>query len=291
MDYMNDEYAGISVRKYPVSIFHYENDSKIEKTTIKGRADNISSPGEKPLATALYKYGFMNLDVMKKNIANTGHKRLDVAKTLEKMQKQGKVEKYTVWHGGDRANLDIYTLTSEFEETLGKSRDSIYKKDMKDIPYILENLALCQWHNSLLSSIRASTEIMYNQTKCCTCGFVVVPSVIRIKVGKCGVHLCAVPVNRNNHLKNLKNFVVNLVRLNRYFEENQGKYRSYLIVLLCESVSQIEDLVKLLSVMKETKEMDLLYTIDMATYSGEPLDSIFRVERTLGRADLSLVRL
>lgn len=273
----------------PVSIFHYDENMHIKETTIKGETDSNSSPGEKPVTAALYKYGFMNLYLIQKNINKNGHKNLNVSKVLLKMQRQGKVKKYTIIHDeGSEANLDVYILSPDYEQKM-KMNTSIYKKDMQDISYILESMVLCQWHNSLLSE-DGCTEVLYNCKKCCSSGFVMIPSIIRYTTGKQSIYVCGVPINRNNYLQNLRFFVANLTYIHQYLDENKNRYQNYLIILLGESVNQIEELAKLLLVIKETKDMDLVFTIDMATYLVNPLKNLYSIKRMQGGSEITLMK-
>lgn len=274
----------------PATIFFYDENTYIKETTISGETDNCISPGERPVAAALNKYGFMNKNLIQKNLSINGHKRLNAEKILKKMQKQGKIKKYTIYHGGSAlADLDTYTLNEECGQ-INESDQVYYKINTLDIPYILENMALCQWHYGLLSDTTRCKEIMYNQIKSCSQGFVVIPSIVKTKVGKCDVYLCAVPVKRKKDTNSLRHFVIKLILINQYFIENRSKYRSYMIVLLGESINQIEELAKLLSAMKETKDMDVLFTIDMATIN-DPLKNLYRINRTKNNSEIMLIKI
>ena len=279
------------MEKIPVSIFHLEKNTHIEETTINGETDGNRAPGERPVITALHKYGFMNKNLIQKNLIIYGHKKINAGKVLLKMQKQGKIRKYTISHDeSSLADLDIYTLNDDYRQ-MGKREQADYKRDMQDIAYILENMALCQWHNGLLSNSFRCKEILYNRIKYCSAGSVVIPSIIKVKMERKSIYLCAVPENRANTAESLRAFIIKLIFINQYLADNRSMYPSYLIVLIGESIKQIEERAKLLSMMKETREMDIIFTIDMATSMDDPLKNIYNIRRAENSSELIRIRI
>lgn len=286
----------------PVSIYSYDKELTIEKTTKK--KDSFKGPETPPFAgaveRALLKYGVLNMDMLGHAFYRYGQrKRVDIKKVMESLQKMGRVDKYTIKHPSrTRADVDIYTLSDDvWQEYMQKRKEkSLFKRDFTDIPYLMESLAAAQWHISVLyNSIRFKkefTELMFNRPQITQEGMVQIPSLIRLKYfSKKGMYLCGIPVNRNYDLSSLKKFICRVAKIDHYFTENADKYYSYVLIILCESVSQVEEVSKLFEVMEETKYLRLLYTIDMVTAKINPLMHLYDVERSSGRAELTLVEL
>ncbi len=286
----------------PVSIFSYDKELTIEKTTKK--KDSFKEPEKPPFAGTverlLLKYGILNLDMLCHAFYRYGqNKRIDLKKVVECLQKMGRIDKYTIRHPSrTRADVDIYTLRDDiWQEYIQKRKEKpLFKRNFSDIAYLMESLAVAQWHISVLSNNvrfkKEFTELMFNHPQITQEGMVQIPSLIRLKYfSKKGMYLCGIPVNRNYDLASLKKFICRVAKIDRFFLENADKYYSYIIIILCESVSQIEEVSKLFEVMEETKYLRLLYTIDMVTAKINPLMHLYEVERASGRAELTLVEL
>lgn len=285
----------------PVSIFSYDEDLYIEKTTKK--RDSFKEPEKPPCDYAiqriLYKYGFANLEMITRTLALRGNRRVDAKMAVECLQKLGKVDKYTIHHPSrTRADIDIYTLSDGvWEEFIEKRKEKpLFKRDFKDIPYLMECLAAAQWHISVLANTKRfkkeCTELMFNHPQITDEGIIQIPSLIRVKYArKKGMFVCGIPVNRNYDLASLKKFIVKVAKIDNYFMENADRYYSYVLIIICESVSQIEEVSKLFEVMEETKFLHLLYTIDMVTSKIDPLTHLYEVERHSGKANITLVEL
>lgn len=290
---------GDKMYNVPVSIFSYDENLYIKKTS--KRKDKSNEVGKAPCGYAiqriLYKYGYANLEMITKALALKEIYRVDVKKSLEIMQMLETVEKFTIYNSEKtRADIDVYTLSEAVWEEMGEKRKekALYKRNFGDIPYLMECLAATQWHISILYNRKKNkkecTELMFNHPQITSEGIVQIPSLIRIKyTKKKGIFICGIPINRNYNLLSLKKFIVRVAKIDRYFIENADKYYSYAIVIICESLSQIEEVSKLFEVMEETKFLQLFYTIDMITSNTNPLSHVYEVKRHSGKASITLV--
>ena len=170
---------------------------------------------------------------------------------------------------------------------------SVFKYDMSDIPYILEHLSISQWHISVLEGKGAKEVMLYKQIS--SQGFIAqLPSLIefRSRLGK-KMNLCAIPVPKGVHKQDLGRLFTNVITIDRYLSERRERFRSYVIVLICESQNQIDEVSRLLFEMAETKETYILYSIDMMSSDDEfdPLSVIYDVSRAEGEIELGVVRL
>lgn len=277
------------------SRFAYTDKCSIEDTTLKlPPENNVPAIGCKIITEILYQYGYLNLQQIQRLLEHMGHKSIMAKKSLRKMQEQGQVKKYTIGFGEeDVADIDIYMLTPSFrrEQEKNEKHKSIHRFDMDNIPYILENLSISQWHIGIMGQyVKAE---MYNHRVSVDDEVVTIPSLIRYRtpLGH-SIHICGMPMCKGKDKGSLAHFIAKLVLVNNYFMDNPDKYRSYVIVIVCESEAQIEDISKLLKAIRETSGMFLLYTIDTVTNEGnDPLSLLYSVDREDGRADLSIISL
>ena len=145
------------------SRYAYDKNCDIALTTIQGDAiNNVPSPFEDMVIGVLQKYGFLTLPLLQRaiDLQNKG-KAINAQKAVNKMQKQGKVEKYTISYPTDDPDNDVYILSEEIR--LERGSKSIFRFDMSNIPYILEHLSLAQWHISVLEGAGSKETALYKQ--------------------------------------------------------------------------------------------------------------------------------
>ncbi len=273
------------------SRFSYDEGCTITETT-EQTDEKPSSPatGEKVIVSMLKKYGFLTLPLISKNI-ELSHRTINAKKSIKKMQQRGLVKKYTITYtDDDTADIDVYVLTEEGLEISGESPERPYRTDMGNIPYILENLSIAQWHMAALSA-RKVQEVMYQHTVRTSGNIVMLPSLIRYKtnIGK-SLYLCGVPIEKGIHRKDLGRFITKILLINSYLASNPNKYKSYIMVISCESQRQIEEIAEILSGINETREIYFMYTIDSITADDgiNPLQMLYDVEK---RGDTYTARL
>lgn len=274
------------------SLYSYEVGTTIEDTTNQEEPkNNIPATGEKVIVATIRKYGFLTAPLVQRAINLNDHSTINVLKSLKKMQQQGKAEKYTITFPSERQDIDVYVLSPKMRQISGQK--SVFKYDMSDIPYILEHLSISQWHISVLEGKGAKEVMLYKQIS--SQGFIAqLPSLIefRSRLGK-KMNLCAIPVPKGVHKQDLGRLFTNVITIDRYLSERRERFRSYVIVLICESQNQIDEVSRLLFEMAETKETYILYSIDMMSSDDEfdPLSVIYDVSRAEGEIELGVVRL
>ena len=274
------------------SLYSFEVGAKITDTTIDTEPrNNIPPTGEKTIIPTIRKYGFITAPLLQRAIALFDHKTINVLKSLTKMQQQGKVEKYTIEFPSDRQDIDIYILSPSVRNISGAK--AVFKYDMSDIPYILEHLAVSQWHISVLEGKNAKEIMLFKQIK--SGGFIAqLPSLIefRNRLNK-RMSLCAIPIPKGVHKQDLGRLFTNLITIDRFLSERKERFRAYVLVLLCESQSQIDEVSKILTEMAETKEIYILYSIDMmgSDDTFDPLSVMYDVTRRDGEIELGIIRL
>ena len=274
------------------SLYSYEVGTTIEDTTNQEEPkNNVPATGEKVIMATIRKYGFLTAPLVQRAINLNDHSTINVLKSLKKMQQQGKAEKYTITFPSERQDIDVYVLSPKMRQISGQK--SVFKYDMSDIPYILEHLSISQWHISVLEGKGAKEVMLYKQIS--SQGFIAqLPSLIefRSRLGK-KMNLCAIPVPKGVHKQDLGRLFTNVITIDRYLSERRERFRSYVIVLICESQNQIDEVSRLLFEMAETKETYILYSIDMMSSDDEfdPLSVIYDVSRAEGEIELGIVRL
>ena len=274
------------------SLYSYEVGTTIEDTTNQEEPkNNVPATGEKVIVATIRKYGFLTAPLVQRAINLDDHSTINVLKSLKKMQQQGKAEKYTITFPSERQDIDVYVLSPKMRQISGQK--SVFKYDMSDIPYILEHLSISQWHISVLEGKGAKEVMLYKQIS--SQGFIAqLPSLIefRSRLGK-KMNLCAIPVPKGVHKQDLGRLFTNVITIDRYLSERRERFRSYVIVLICESQNQIDEVSRLLFEMAETKETYILYSIDMMSSDDEfdPLSVIYDVSRAEGEIELGIVRL
>lgn len=278
------------------SRFSYVEDCYIEKTTImaKIKPKNEAS-GEQKILEYLAKYGFLNLKMIE-NLLHLHKSRIkEPANSLIKMQQRGLINKYTIYYPDrDIANIDLYCLSMKSRQKFNAEKKNIYpiyKYDMKNIPYLLENLCIAQWHITVASK-KGAKEILYNRRIDTKYGITTINSIVKFRasIGK-NINLCTIPVVKGKNKKDLGKFIAKITMIDSYMRINKDQYPSYLIAIVCESESQIEDVSKILSEIRETKGLYILYSIDSITADIErdPLEMMYEVERTVGQTKTQIL--
>ena len=274
------------------SIYSYEVGTTITDTTCTDSPqDNRPATGEKVIIPTIRKYGFLSAPLIQRAININGHKTINVKKSLHKMQQQGKVEKFTISFPSERQDIDVYVLTKKVREQIGSK--SIFRYDMTDIPYILEHLSISQWHIAVLEEKNSKEIMLYKQIK--SKGFIAqLPSLIefKTKLGK-KMNICAIPVPKGVHKQDLGRLLTNVITIDGFLAERNAKIKSYLIVIICESQTQIDEVSRLLKEMAETSELYILYSIDMMSADDkfDPLSILYEVTRSHEEIELGVFSL
>ena len=107
------------------------------------------------------------------------------------------------------------------------------------------------------------------------------------------MYICGVTAPKGIHKEDLGRFLTRIITIDSYLARNSHRFRSYVIVIICESESQIEEVSLILKNMAETQELYILYTLDLITGDEEvdPLTMIYEVDRTIGETKLNVLKL
>lgn len=284
----------------PVSRFTFTRSCKIYEITPQDEpVTNTPAVGEEPIKKALYKFGFLTANLLKRYMRLRGNKAIDVNKSLKVMFNQKKIWRYTIEYDDEfTSNIDVYRLSQKEEEILRKKgrHKPIYRFDMKNTPYILTNLACVQWHLTMLEY--KAKEVMYNNRVHISdknTQPIVVPSLCRYRSKRTrkSMVVCNIPAVKGMRKRDIGMFLRQISQLNDYFIANPAKYNAYIIVITCCSENQIEDISKLLEAITETKGLFVLYSIETQSQEGgiNPMACLYRVVREQDKTTLKLVDL
>lgn len=280
------------MKRISPSLYSYENDCSIIETTINNEPqDNKPSRGETIVITILKKYGFLTTSLIQRLMNLNGHAKLNALKILRKMQQQKKIQKFTITFNSDRQDINVYVLPRKIRME-NKVRNQ-YKYDMTDIPYILEHLSVAQWHISVLEGSKAKEIFIFKKIN--QNGYIAqIPSLIEIRT-RIGtrMYLCALPIPKGIYKQDLGSFFTNIITIDKYLGARKDRFKAYVIVLICESESQIEEVSLMLREMGETKEIYILYSIDVMTSEEnlDPLKIMYDVDRAEGETKLEVCKL
>ena len=176
---------------------------------------------------------------------------------------------------------------------IGKAKRIIHDYNMANIPQVLEKLVLCQWHLKMLKNRRAK-EIMFNRHVDSGKIRVCVPSLVKVRTRlNRPLYLCAVPVAKGRKRESVASFVAQIAFLTGYFAENRRRFPSCVLVILCESERQIEDVSRLMEKVSQTKDLYLLYAIDSLVSDTDvnPLEMLYSVSRLDTMCAMNLVKI
>lgn len=268
--------------RYALTLFTYNPEIRIKETTKTKDpgAPEISDThavGEKHITTVIAMYGFLNLNHIERCLVMDGHTKIDAKKSLEKMQRTGRVKKYTLsLENSDKQDVDIYILPKKIRDRLKEKGMKLipYRYDMDNIPYILEHLSLVQWHISVIEH-RGISESAYNWRVALDDGRIAMVPSLTARGIKRKFYLCAFPAPRDMHNESLARFITNIFLVDSYFKENVARFRRYAFILICEDDKQAEDLCRYLSGIKETAGLFFLYTNDTMTLDSDPLSMLY----------------
>ena len=280
----------------PPSRFSYELSCTIKKTSIKTEepTKNKEIIGSKTIISIFAKYGFLNLDLIRRTLKLKKH-RINANKTLKNMILEGIVDKYTIFYGNNHPNNDVYVLSTKGRSllTTREMRHSIYRYDMSNIPYILEKLAIAQWHISVLE--HSGIEVMYNHRVHYSNNIVIIPSLNIFRLSRIGhkIHIATVCAPQGIYKKDLGRFVTQVVKISQYLNQNRDRYRSFILCVVCRSKNHLEDISNLLSKIRETRSIYILYSIDTVTadYALDPLAELFEVKNEKNTTQTTIVSL
>ena len=205
------------------------------------------------------------------------------------MQQRGIVKKYTIFPDtGD--NISIHFLSDKVRQRYPDL--SGYRYDMTDIAYIMEHLAIAQWEIGLLTN-KTARECMYEKVVRSNDRTVKIPCLHRFKnTFDRNIHIAAVPVSRSHNPDGLRKFLVHLDDIRAYLEDNSDKYKSSQIVIICESMRQIEDVCRMLSRIIDLSAYYFLYSTDAITSDTDPFSMLYGAEhKENGNVELSLISL
>lgn len=274
------------------SVYSYEKSATIEETTNRAAPNNNVPPtGENVIVPIIRKYGFITAPLIQRILNIYHHKTINALKSLIKLQQQGKVQKYTIKFPSDRQDIDVYILSPEMRMMSGQK--SVFKYDMTDIPYILEHLVASQWHISVLEGKNAKEVMLFKQIS--SNGFIAqLPSMIecKSKIGK-KINLCALPVPKGVYKQDLGRLFTNVITIDSYLSARKDRFRAYVIVLICESQNQIDEVSRLLCEISETKDIYFLYAIELMSSDDEfdPLSILYDISRYDGELEQNVIKL
>lgn len=285
--------------------FAYTEDSTIRELKMdEDLIAEVNVIGGEIIKRGLYKYGYLNGALIQWYLNVTGHKRIKGDKSAAKLCSVGDVKKYVIERGNGSV-ISVYTLTDDQVEQIERKRKSTnsYNRNLddKDIPYVLEQLSLAQFHILAQSNPKIS-EQYYNHPVLLRDGrAVVIPSLLRYKSGFYQtLHFIAIPVPKGREVKNTASFMARLLLIKEYFAERSEYYRSLTYIIICDSDEQIRDMAYLIDKMADLKDIFVMYARDSlwgitdGSNKGipyDPLKKLYKCEVISGKVDMSLVRL
>ncbi len=274
--------------------FSCDENSTISCTTFKDKpADRLPAAGERILLEALEHYGFLNVALLQRILKIGHHNSINARKSIKKMQQQGKVEKYTISHEGQEANTDVYILSRKMREKLPVKVRRMYKFDMDNIPYIMEHLAVAQWHISLLSR-NNTVGISYNEHQRIDDISLTIPSIVKYKtlLGR-KTYISAIPACKGKKQEDLSRFLLQVALMDKYFSTHADLYPSITIAVICESERQLEEMARFMASIKETSGIFFLYSLDAITADEEvdPLSMLYMAQVEDGAVTTELISL
>ncbi len=274
------------------SRYAYDKSCTISKTTLTGEPrNNVPSPFEEIIIGALQKYGFLTLPLIQRAVSMKHDKKISAQKAVNKMQKQGKIEKYTIKYPEGNPDCDVYVLSGEMRKKYGSK--SVFRYDMSNIPYILEHLSLAQWHISVLEG-KETKEAAFCKQVGAGQFITQMPSLIEFKTsfGK-KMYICGMTAPKGTRKEDLGRFLTSIITIDKYLARNKYRFKSYVLAVICESEAQIEEVSLILQNMAELQEMYIVYCLDIITGDEEtdPLSMIYDVDREMGEARLSVLKL
>lgn len=223
-------------------------------------------PGEDTVKRALYKYGFMTKRLLKRHMDVLGNDRLDSGKTLDHLVARESALRYEICQK-DGSTIDIYTLSDDENKVLQKRSgiNAVYKRDMQDIPYLLETLSIEQWHIALLEN--KGKEILYNARLDSGMPVLptIVPSLVRMKKKGGSVAVAGIPAPRGQDKGTLGMFLKETLELSDFLVKRPTKFPRFVLVVICTSESQAGDIAAVFHHMKETEQAFFLYSYDYIT--------------------------
>ncbi|WP_026653598.1 hypothetical protein [Butyrivibrio proteoclasticus] len=275
------------------SRFSYDSGCHIENTTIRSKLkDKEQATGEQIIISLLKKYGYMNMMHIQRALNMDSHRTINARKSISKMMSRGLVEKYTITYPGDEPDNDVYIL-SKTERSKYRNLRSAFRYNMNDIPNILEHLSATQWHISVLEGAGTKDKMFY-KTVPYKKFITQVPSLVQIRtrLGR-KMSICAIPIPKGEHKNKIGSLITQIISLHGYFSEDIDRYGSFVVCLICESESQIEEVSKLFQQVSETSDFYLIYSLDCITDDElvDPLSLIYDVEREDGATKLSVFKL
>ncbi len=270
--------------KHKPSVFSYTDDMKLSEIKVPVTDASIM-PGENLMMQALYGYRFLTKNLIKKNFRVYGHTRLDSEKILKSMIDRNIVKRYCLSDEG-HPNLDFYILSDEaMQEHYGIP---MYRAET--IPYILESMAVSQFHLGALESSMCR-QYLLNYEEIFEEGMLHISSVIMIKSNP-KMYVAPVSSPRNSDTSSYSDFIKKIVLLNEYMKDKNNIFRSYILVIICESETQIKTLSRLISENEYTRDILVLYSLDEESNKDRnPLERLHNVKWMDNVAETEIINL
>lgn len=273
------------------SLYEYRPQMTVVETTAKGTDSNAAAAGtgkgravgQDIIVKLLATYGFLTQPLIKRCLKMRGHRRIDPARTLNKMQAKGKVLKHTIrLEGSDRQDLDIYTLSPEMRKRLKEQGYELihYKYDMSNIPYVLERLSTAQWHIGCLESAHVKEAAYHWRVATEDNRTAIIPSLTEyITFRNSRLYIIGIPAPKGEYKEDLMKFLMNVYLMEEYLKENRTRFRSRVYVIICEDDRQSEDICRYATKIRELAGLYLLYATDQSTREGkEPLTKLLELK-------------
>ena len=301
---MNNEREQASVYAVsPSEVVTKVNPPKGLQGKVAGGMDEAAKPDEryeKTILKALYKYGFLTLNLITRIGEGYGLRRPGIEAALKRLLISEKAERYTVDDFSRMAVQKDFYLLSRGERTAMKESEPtrpVYKFDVTNLAYVMRNMMAVQWHISLLE--HKGKEVMFNgrvELKEKRGMPIEVPSLVRVRAKRNEkIAICAVAAPKGQRQRDTGKFVMNVVELFSYFASKANAYPRFAIVILCESEAQMKDVALLFKSIDETANggIPLLYARVDATRREKrsPLSALYLVDREKGYTDISLIDL
>lgn len=267
----------------------YDDDYKATKEAIKELFDTkVMQYTDLSIIKQLYKYAFLNRNSLEKVLATSLKPKLQKPKytsNIDLLYHNGAIIKYE--YGNQNDYITFYGLSAGSYDYMKTyyNRVAVTHHPVKD-PYeiettypvsrILERLSLNQWHINLLTSYTgAIQEEGYFQKKRYYRTKAYLPSFFRIKGSEEKFSVFSIPYPKDK--RDLEQFGRRLLKVGEMMQRNGNHHAT--IVILCESIRQIERAYYVLWSIIELRSIHPVFAIDLHTAHSNGLEWLYEMKQ------------
>ena len=211
--------------------------------------------------------------------------------TVSTLYNAGYLKKYEYPNEDDKVGTQIiaaYALSTKGIRYAEKKKWQFHYEPLPDskrydTPTVLEVLTQNLWHCSILQKYKGKIEDeQYELTVSASRNrWAVIPSLFKINDGRAGfrgrISVAAIPLKKNDDGKPDQSVVLNTTLVaNAFLSESITKYKSSIIVVICDNFDQMEGMHKFIKSHKVLEQLSVFYTLDYFVRNDEdPLNWLF----------------